>query len=61
MSLTAERKTYLDGLCGKFRQDVIDELHTARTGHPGGSLSVCEILTALYFEKARVNPSDPQK
>ncbi|MDR1977955.1 MAG: transketolase [Synergistaceae bacterium] len=61
MSLTAERKTYLDGLCGKFRRDVIDTLYAAQTGHPGGSLSVCEILTALYFEKARVDPSNPQK
>jgi transketolase len=61
MSLTAERKAYLDGLCKKFRLDVIDTLYAAQTGHPGGSLSVCEILTALYFEKARVDPADPQK
>jgi transketolase len=61
MSLTAERKAHLDALCGKFRRDVIDALYGAQTGHPGGSLSVCEILTTLYFEKARVDPADPQK
>ena len=61
MGLTAERKAYLEKLCGKFRRDVIDVLYGAQTGHPGGSLSVCEILTALYFEKARVDPADPQK
>jgi len=61
MGLTAERKAHLEKLCAKFRRDVIDALHEAQTGHPGGSLSVCEILTALYFEKARVDPLDPRK
>jgi transketolase len=61
MSLTTERKAALDGLCKKFRLDVIDTLYAAQTGHPGGSLSVCEILTVLYFEKARVDPADPNK
>ncbi|MDR1648823.1 MAG: transketolase [Synergistaceae bacterium] len=61
MALTAERKAYLEKLCHKFRRDVIDTLYKIQTGHPGGSLSVCEILTALYFEKTRVDPADPQK
>ena len=61
MGLTSERKAYLEKLCGKFRRDVVDALYGAQTGHPGGSLSVCEILTALYFEKARVDPADPVK
>jgi len=61
MGLTAEKKAYLEKLCGKFRRDVIDALYQAQTGHPGGSLSVCEILTALYFEKAKVDPTDPYK
>jgi transketolase len=59
MGLTKERKEELDALCRKFRVDVINTLHAIQTGHPGGSLSVCEILTALYFEKANVNPADP--
>jgi transketolase len=61
MGLTAERKAYLEKLCQKFRRDVVDTLYGIQTGHPGGSLSVCEILTALYFEKARVDSADPQK
>ncbi|MCL2010819.1 MAG: transketolase [Synergistaceae bacterium] len=61
MGLTAERKACLEKLCGKFRRDVIDTLYGSQTGHPGGSLSVCEILTALYFEKVRVDPAEPQK
>ncbi len=47
----------LDALCLRLRRDLIDMLHQVQTGHPGGSLSVCEILTALYFEKARLDPA----
>ncbi|MDR2136970.1 MAG: transketolase, partial [Synergistaceae bacterium] len=61
MGLTAERKANLEKLCRQFRRDVIDTLYERQTGHPGGSLSVCEILTALYFEKAKVDPANPHK
>ena len=57
--MNAERKSELDAMCVKFRKDVIELLHSIQTGHPGGSLSVCEILTALYFEAANVNPENP--
>lgn len=59
MGLSNERKAYLDRLCKKFRIDVIKTLHSIQTGHPGGSLSVCEILTTLYFEKANIDPKNP--
>lgn len=64
MALSKERKAELESLCKKFRIDVIKQLYNIQTGHPGGSLSVCEILTALYFEKATVNgksPKDPNR
>lgn len=60
MSLSAFRQEELKKLCRKFRIDVIETLHARQTGHPGGSLSVCEILTVLYFEKAKVDPANPQ-
>ena len=50
MKLPAEEKARLDKLCNQFRIDLIETLHQRQTGHPGGSLSVCEILTTLYFE-----------
>jgi transketolase len=59
MSISAERKKQLSKLANQFRIDVLTILHGAQTGHPGGSLSVCEILTALYFEKASVDPKKP--
>ena len=59
MGLSPERKQELDELCRKFRIDVVKTLHAVQTGHPGGSLSVCEILTALYCEKASLDPQNP--
>ena len=59
MKLSIERADELKALCKKFRIDVITQLHKIQTGHPGGSLSLCEILTALYFEKASVNGANP--
>lgn len=60
MSLSVETKSQLNELCKKFRIDIIETLHSIQTGHPGGSLSVCEILTTLYFEKAKVDPKNPK-
>lgn len=59
MNITLKEKAALDELCKRFRIDVIRVLHEKQTGHPGGSLSVCEILTTLYFHTANVNPKDP--
>ena len=59
MKLSAKRVDELNALCNKFRIDVITQLHKIQTGHPGGSLSVCEILTALYFEKANTDGANP--
>lgn len=50
----------LEEKCLKFRRDVIDVLHEKKTGHPGGSLSVCEILTTLLFHQMKnLNPANP--
>ena len=60
MKLPAEEKARLEKLCRQFRIDLIETLHQRQTGHPGGSLSLCEILSVLYFEEMNVNPADPQ-
>jgi transketolase len=59
MGLTAEQRGYLDGLCKQFRRTLIETLYKVQTGHPGGSLSATEIITALYFEIMRVDPKNP--
>ena len=58
--MTNERKEELQRPCSKFRNDLIDLLHSIQTGHPGGSLSCTEILTSLYFEIMHVNPGNPE-
>ena len=59
--MNVELKQKLDQMCHQFRIDVLEALHAKKTGHPGGSLSVCEILTTLYFTQMDVDPHDPQK
>lgn len=53
--MNIEKKKELDKLCLNFRRDLIETLHSIQTGHPGGSLSVCEILTTLYFHDANIS------
>lgn len=60
MSISNQDIQKLEKLCNEFRIDVIKVLHKKQTGHLGGSLSVCEILTSLYFYAANVNPSNPK-
>ncbi len=57
--MTNERKEELQRQCLEFRNELIDLLHSIQTGHPGGSLSCTEILTALYFEIMNVDPANP--
>lgn len=42
------------------RVNIIEAVASAKSGHPGGSLSVTDILTVLYFEKMNINPKDPK-
>jgi len=44
----------------KLRRHVITMIATAGSGHPGGSLSAADIITALYFKVLRYNPKNPQ-
>ena len=44
----------------KARLLAVEAVHRAASGHPGGSLSCADALTALYFNEMRVNPNDPK-
>lgn len=59
--LSKERCAALEDLCRAFRRDVLRAIHDVQSGHPGGSLSVCEILTVLYLEHAEVFPEEPDR
>ena len=56
MSLTPERTAELQELCRQYRIDVLTAIHGAQSGHPGGSLSACEILTLLYQQRMHAAP-----
>jgi transketolase len=43
----------------KIRLGILDGVHAAGSGHPGGSLSIADILSYLYFEEMRIDPAHP--
>lgn len=44
----------------KVRKDIIEEVYSANSGHPGGALSIAELLTVLYFNQMNINPENPK-
>lgn len=44
-----------------IRKSIINSIATAKSGHPGGSLSIADILTVLYFNQMNIDPKEPQK
>lgn len=60
MAITHDRVKELERFCHSLRGELIDLLYERQTGHPGGSLSCCEILTTLYFHTMRVDPHNPK-
>ena len=48
----------LQKIANEVRKGIVTSTHSAKAGHPGGSLSAADILTYLYFEEMNVNPQD---
>ena len=44
----------------QIREDILSMIHAAKAGHPGGSLSAVEMVTALYFHVLNIDPADPR-
>lgn len=55
MDIKSLEKTAAEIRCG-----IIKAIHNAGSGHPGGSLSAADIVTALYFDEMNVDPRDPK-
>ena len=53
---TAELKRF----CTAVRRDIINMTANAGSGHPGGSLSAVELMSAIFCTKMRINPKNPQ-
>lgn len=53
-------KEYLAEKARGIRLGIIEAVHAAKSGHPGGSLSIADILSYLYFREMNVNSADPK-
>ena len=42
-----------------IRKDIIEQVYLAGSGHPGGSLSIADIMAVLYFDELNINPKNP--
>lgn len=59
MSLSNERKSFLEQLAKKVRRHIVEMTHHAGSGHPGGSLSATELLCVLFNEHINVDANRP--
>ena len=58
--MDAAAKKELETAVLKVRMGIIEGVHSAKSGHPGGSLSCAEILTYLYFVHMNIDPENPK-
>ena len=54
------KRTQLARLANSVREGIIEGVYNAACGHPGGSLSIADIITYLYFEEMNVDPKNPK-
>lgn len=53
-------KLELQKMANEIRKDIVRSIHSAKAGHPGGSLSAADVFTYLYFEEMNVDPAEPK-
>lgn len=58
--MNQETLSRLSHTAAQIRLGILESTHAAKSGHPGGSLSIAELLSFLYFEEMRVDPKKPQ-
>ncbi len=58
MDIAVKKELQIEAL--KVRMGIIEGVHSAKSGHPGGSLSCTEILTYLYFKHMNIDPKNPK-
>lgn len=54
-------KLQLMKTANEIRKSIVTAVHSAKSGHPGGSLSAADIYTYLYFEEMNIDPAEPKK
>lgn len=58
--MDSKRVTELAVIANRVRKHALTGVYNAQSGHPGGSLSICDVLTLLYFEVMNVDPKNPK-
>ena len=49
----------LESIAKEVRKGILEGIYSAKSGHPGGSLSIADILTVLYFNEMKIKPENP--
>ncbi len=60
MALEPDRDARLSRIAREIRRHILKMINRAGSGHPGGSLSCADIITALYFETMKLDPENPR-
>ena len=47
-------------MANEVRKGIVTAVHSAKAGHPGGSLSAADVFTYLYFEEMNIDPKNPK-
>lgn len=50
----------LENIAKKVRKNIVEMVYSAQSGHPGGSLSIADVLTTLYFSEINVDVNNPK-
>ena len=58
--MDVKRKTELSVIANKIRKNALTAVYSAKSGHPGGSLSIADVLALLYFEIMNIYPKNPK-
>ena len=58
--MKADKKKELIEAAKEIRLGALEGVHEAKSGHPGGSLSIADVLSYLYFYKMRIDPKNPE-
>ncbi len=56
-----QRVAYLREKARQLRIHIVEMIYTAKSGHPGGALSIADIMAALYFDILRIDPAQPHR
>lgn len=57
--MTEQQRTVCKQMANRIRMDIVESVHAAKSGHPGGSLSIADLLAYLYFARMNIDPKNP--